>query len=568
VLAENIGPNEAVALVENLGDRVNTPGDEFAPLPSVNFADRIYYAAARPGCVGGRRNDAGYEDETAGHWCSDMFSANLESSGWQFNADLGGLLNTSRFEVPLGFDDAGQILYFFRGFTLYAGDVLSDTANRKNDYAVTPPAFRSTVQPENGDAAPFFFNDTTVIFASRQPGGYGGLDLYFTTRRDSVWTLPRNLGPTVNSAYDETTPFLARDARTLFFSSNRLESMGGLDVYKTYFDEKKNTWDLPQNLGNGVNSPGDDAYFRLDNAGRQAFLSSDRLNDNYGERDLYLVYFKEQQPEQNPAGPVVLFSELRKASGAAATVEVKPVPLEPLFYTTDRDVLQSDNQKIVDRAAAVARQYPSAKVLITAFTDVTGPAKFDLYAGIKRAELVGKALTDRGIPAGQILLRSVGSDFALARNVLDAAPNPSGQKLNRRLEITLVSATDDTPTPVRLERPAVSEIMATPGTATLDQFSKGLAYKVEVATTRQILSNDALSMFSELMIESQPGAGSYRYTAGFLKQFDQAVKLRKELGQQGFEDAFVVAYVNGVRVSKADAVSMVKKYPDLAGYVK
>ncbi len=568
VNAQSIGTNDAVALVENLGDRVNTPGDEFAPLPSVNYADRLYFSAARPGAVGGRRNDSGYADEESGRWCSDMFAASLDASGWQYAGDFGGLLNTSRHEVALGFDDAGQILYFFRGFTLYAGDILADTANRQDEYAVMPPIFRSTLQPENGDVAPYFFNDTTVIFASRQAGGYGGLDLYFTTRHDSIWGLPRNLGPTVNSAYDETTPFLARDARTLYFSSNRLEGLGGLDIFKTVFDEKKNTWEAPQNMGNGVNSPGDDAYFRLDKAGKQAFLSSDRMNDNYGERDIYLVYFKEQQPEQNPAGPVVLFSELRKAGSEAAPVEIQPVALDPLFYTADRDVLSPDNLRIVERTAKVARQNPSAKVLVTAFTDETGPAKFDLYAGIKRAEMVGKALTDRGIPAGQILLRSVGPDFALARNVLDAAPNPSGQRLNRRLEITLVSATDDAPTPAFLQRPTVPEVMATAGAARLDQYSKGLAYKVEVATTRQILSNDALAMFTELMIESQPGAGSYRYTAGFLKQFEQALKLRQELKQQGFDEAFIVAYVNGVRVSKADAASLVVKYPDLKGYVK
>ncbi len=568
VNAESIEPNPDVALVENLGDRVNTPGDEFAPLPSVNHAERLYFSAARPGCTGGRRNDTGYADEEAGHWCSDMFAASMDASGWQYAGDLGGLLNTSRHEVALGFNNAGQILYFFRGFTLYAGDIFADTASRQDEYAVMPPMVQSTMHPEEGDAAPFFFNDTTLVFASRQPGGYGGLDLYFTTRRDSIWTLPRNLGPAINSAYDETTPFLARDAKTLFFSSNRLDGIGGLDVFKTVFDEKKNTWNEPQNLGAGINSPGDDAYFRLDQEGRQGFLSSDRLNDNYGERDLYLVYYKELQPEQQPKGPVILFSELRKSSDQSLAEAVQPVALEPVFYTTDRDVLSPDNLKIVDRAAAVARQNPSAKVLITAFTDETGPAKFDLYYGIKRAELVGKALTERGIPAGQILLRSVGAGYSLARNVLDAAPNPVGQRLNRRLEITLVSATEEVATNAHLQRPAVPDIMAANGTTRLDELTKGLAYKVEVATTRQILSNDALVMFSDLMIESQPGAGSYRYSAGFLKKYSDAVKLRQELTQQGFEEPFVVAYVNGVRVSKADAVSLVKKYPDLAGYVK
>jgi len=563
-----IQPNDNVALVENLGDRVNTPGDEFAPLLSPNYTNRLYFSAAREGSDGGRRNDAGLADSVAGHWCSDMFFTNQTTSGWEQAVPFSGLLNTPRHEVALSFAGKGQVLFYFRGFTLYSGDVFADTAGRKDEYAVTPPAFVSPMKAEEGDAAPFFFNDTTLIFASRRAGGQGGLDLYITTFSDSAWTEPRNLGPAINSPYDETTPFLARDGRTLYFSSNRAESIGGLDVFKTVFEDEKIAWQTPVNLGTPLNSPGDDAWFSLAADGRTGFLSSDRL-DSYGERDLYTVYFKEQMTEQARASQPVLFLEAERiAAVKKAESEAKSAVVPAFFYNSDKDVLSPENLKIVNEAATLARQMPQATVLVNVHTDETGAAKFDLYYGIKRAELVGKALTDRGVPAGRILLYSCGPNYPLVRTIVDATPNPAAAAMNRRIEISLAALGEKLPVEVTIQRPEVSELMAAPGAKFFDENSKGVSFRVEIATTRQILTNDVLAMFSDVMIESQPGTGSYRYTAGLLKQHEQAVQLKKDLQKQGFAEATVVAYIDGIRISKAEAVGLLKKYPDLAPYIR
>lgn len=556
--------NEDIALVENLGDRVNSLGDEFAPMPSVNHSDRLYFAAARAGSNGGERNDEGYEDTQRGHWCSDMYAATLANSGWETQGSLGGLLNTSRFEVPLGFNNNGQILYFFRGFTLYSGEIFADTAARKDEYSLFAPAFKSPVQAEMGDCNPFFFNDLNIIFASRRAGGFGGLDLWWTVWADSSWAEPVNLGQEVNSAYDEDMPFLARNGSTLFFSSNRIESMGGLDVFKTVFDLKKRLWQAPQNMGSPVNSPEDDAYFRLASDGRSAFFSSNRMA-GWGARDLYIAYYKEGQTEQNTVATAPIFTQTDPNAGLEQEIREAVIPTLP--YQSDKDVLSADNQKVVAQVATLARTFPQTSVLVTVHTDASGQPKFDLYNGIKRAEMVGKALTERGVPAAKILLRSVGPNYPIAREVLDATPNPAAPGLNRRIELTLTSL-EPLPLQLRVERPFVSEMMAAPGTKRLDEATAGLSYKVEAAVTRQILTSDAIAMFSELMIETQPGSGAYRYTAGYFKQHSEAAQLRKELQNQGFAEATVVAYIHGVRISKAEAVALLKKYPDLAGYVR
>jgi hypothetical protein len=151
--------------------------------------------------------------------------------------------------------------------------------------------------------------------------------------------------------------------------------------------------------------------------------------------------------------------------------------------------------------------------------------------------------------------------------VLDAQPNPAAPALNRRMEMSLV-AIENLPLKQTIERPLVSEFMAAPGAQRLAEQTNGLSYRVEAATTRQILTNDVISMFGDLMIETQPGSGAYQYTAGIFKQYNEAANLRKDLVNQGFTEAKIIAYINGIRLPKAEAVALLKKYPDLAGYIR
>ncbi len=563
--------NPAVALVENLGDRVNSSGDDFAPVPSVNHADRLYFSSARIGCTGGQRTDEGLEDAFAGLWRSDIYFANLETSGWNFAENLGTLLNTPREEVALDFDGNGRVLYFFRGFSQFSGEIFADTSGKNDEFAVQPPTFQSPFQPEMGDQSPYFFNDSTLIFASRRDGGQGGLDLWWTRRQGGIWAVPENLGAAVNSDYDETTPFLAADGRSLFFSSNRLESIGGLDVFSSVFDDSKLVWSPPQNFGRPVNSPGDDAFFRFSKDGKAAYFSSDRL-ESLGQRDIFITYFKEEQAAATQKSNPAFFGDVGKiAPDENENVVAAPsnlVSLAPFFYENDRELTGAANQKIVRDLAAAVRNFPLVKVVVIVHTDETGPSKFDLYYGIKRAEIVGKSLVAEGVPAERIVLRSVGSAYPMAKNVLGQETNPVGQRLNRRVEFRAVVPTGKSPIELETEWPEVAEVMASESADLFREKTSGLTFRVQVAMMRQILTDDALAMFEDMQIESAPGLGEYKYMAGFLKKFADAVALKKELVGQGFPAAQVQAYIDGVNISRAAAVGLVKKFPELAAFLK
>jgi peptidoglycan-associated lipoprotein len=108
----------------------------------------------------------------------------------------------------------------------------------------------------------FAANGTTLFFSSDAPEGQGGHDLYFTQLTgEAEWTDPVNLGTLINTIGQEQYPTVYRD--TLYFSSDHLAGLGGLDIFKTYLDTR-NQWVSPINLRAPINSGGDDFGFVVD----------------------------------------------------------------------------------------------------------------------------------------------------------------------------------------------------------------------------------------------------------------------------------------------------------------
>lgn len=135
-----------------------------------------------------------------------------------------------------------------------------------------------------------------IYFASDKPGGYGGTDIYVTRLLpNGEWGEPQNLGPSVNTKYDEDFPVLSLDGKILYFSSNGHTSMGGYDIFKADYDMEKMKYVNPRNLGFPINSPGDEMNFSISESGRYGYISSFR-KDGYGDLDIYRVTFTDIEP--------------------------------------------------------------------------------------------------------------------------------------------------------------------------------------------------------------------------------------------------------------------------------
>jgi Tol biopolymer transport system component len=103
------------------------------------------------------------------------------------------------------------------------------------------------------------------------------------------WSEARNLGPVVNSEYDEETVFMHPDGSTLYFSSEGHKSMGGFDIFVTEIDDQ-GKWTTPRNLSYPINSPDDDLCFVISANGRHGYCSSVRPEGN-GGFDIYRMTF-------------------------------------------------------------------------------------------------------------------------------------------------------------------------------------------------------------------------------------------------------------------------------------
>ena len=122
-----------------------------------------------------------------------------------------------------------------------------------------------------------------LYFTSDRPGGQGGIDIYVSQRDfDDVWGPAENLGPMVNSFYNEETPFITANNRTLFFSSQGHTTMGGYDIFFSDWLPDA-SWSLPQNIGYPINSTNDDLFYMP------------RRNKNQG---LYSMVIPEKDPER------------------------------------------------------------------------------------------------------------------------------------------------------------------------------------------------------------------------------------------------------------------------------
>ncbi len=171
-------------------------------------------------------------------------------------------------------------------------------ANKRDGDIYFVPRTDKWFQPQNisqlntsqVETHPMVFRDRLLFFASSREGGYGGTDIYVSEKIGGIWTQPQNLGPMINTAENEQTPFLAWDGRTLYFASRGHSGFGGYDIFKAYrIGNSWQEWSLPENLGLPINSTRNDRYFYQVRGSNEGYISSDRQVSGFEK--IYQVNF-------------------------------------------------------------------------------------------------------------------------------------------------------------------------------------------------------------------------------------------------------------------------------------
>lgn len=182
-------------------------------------------------------------------------------------------------------------LFQFR--TDKGGDLFfSEPTDTKNGWS-EPKEFDSKISSTHLSSH-FFINEheDRIIFAKdvgkkNKPN----LDLFQSYRDHETgkWTKPALFSTDINSEFNEDSPYLSPDEKTLYFASDGHETMGGYDIFKSTFDEKTQSWSKPINLGFPVNSPDDEIHFKLNPDQMSGYFTSNRLN-TYGDYDIFFFW--------------------------------------------------------------------------------------------------------------------------------------------------------------------------------------------------------------------------------------------------------------------------------------
>jgi hypothetical protein len=207
----------------NLGPTVNTSAIEQAPAFSPD-GHRMFFVSDRGGGAGGFDVWVSFREDK-----HDNF-------GWQTPVNLGAPINTASNDAgPGSLRDGGEEVLFFtsnRPGGPGGPDIFASVRQEDGSFGspVRVAELNSAVQ--DARAAPRRDGREVFLFSNRA-GSVGVTDLWASTRehRSDPWSTPVNLGPTVNSTSDELQPAISRDARTLFFASNRPGGSGLLDLY-------------------------------------------------------------------------------------------------------------------------------------------------------------------------------------------------------------------------------------------------------------------------------------------------------------------------------------------------
>lgn len=267
--------------IVNIGDSINSEYADYSPVISADESI-LAFTSRRPG-TGGVENKTIFDN-----YFEDIFSCTKGKYGtWRKAKSISRTINTEGNEATIGLSADGQQLYVYRDDN---GDGNIYISKLDGEFWNAPYKMEAgNVNTANWEPSACISADGNVMyFVSNRPGGYGGRDIYVCYRLPNrSWTEPENMGPTINTPYEEDAPFIHPDGVSFFFSSTGHNSMGGFDIFQST-KVAKGIWTKPENLGFPINTTDDDIYFVVSSDGRRAYYSSFKP-EGKGEKDIYMV---------------------------------------------------------------------------------------------------------------------------------------------------------------------------------------------------------------------------------------------------------------------------------------
>ena len=352
--------------IENMGTEVNSPYPDYRAYITAD-ENTLYLTSKQP-------QNSGATLDVDGFKMGDVYCSERVNGVWSKLKKLQSPINSALIEELAGVTSDGQtLLLYFNNDKGY-----DDLFFSKKDKKVfsRPELLSLTVNSEQTEEAAMISPDGNwIFFSSNRPDGFGGMDIYYSRRLpNGEWSNARNAGSNINTEYDDNFPYIAPDGETFFFSSKGHNSMGGYDLFRSTWNAEEQFFSIPENLAFPINTPDDNCTISVTKSGRYGYIADFRPN-GVGETDVYKVTFLE----------------------VAAPYTVVKGEIEGVDSTA---VLQSvDRYKVVVRDAGTKKEVGTYRPDLHdgRFTFILQPGFYlvDLYTDGKPAKSVELVIADR-----------------------------------------------------------------------------------------------------------------------------------------------------------------------------
>jgi outer membrane protein OmpA-like peptidoglycan-associated protein/tetratricopeptide (TPR) repeat protein len=466
---------------QNIGDNVNSKESEYFPSLTIDNSELVFTRRIR-------------------NFNEDFYYSKNKNGSWGTSTPMEGDINTPENEGAQNISQDGQWLVFtacnrrdgFGSCDIY----ISYLTDKGWSEAVN---LGGKINSEFWESQPCLSPDKRdLYFASRVPGGYGGSDIYVShLQANGKWSEPENMGPGINTPADEQCPFIHADNQTFYFTSNGHPGYGDADLY--YARKGPNgAWSNPTNLGYPINTISQEGTLFISSDGKTAYYSSDRA-DSKGGLDIYSFELREDvrpyktlwvkgqvfdtktkkglpssvelidltakeplskvQTDETgnylitlPVGKDYAFNVNRKGylfysdnfsltQSSPDSVYEKNIGLQPIevnasvilnniFFDVNKFDLKPASQIELDRLVQLLNENPSLKIEIGGHTDNAGKPADNLALSNNRAKAVVTYLTGKGVAATRLVAKGYGETKPVAVNTTE-----EGRAKNRRTEM-------------------------------------------------------------------------------------------------------------------------------------
>jgi outer membrane protein OmpA-like peptidoglycan-associated protein/Tol biopolymer transport system component len=317
-----ISENDSMRIeIQRLSRNVNTSFNDYAPVITAD-GQTMFFTSRRPLT----QKELKRNNEARENIYRSLY--NEDGQDWMEATPLPENINDPmRYNSNIAISNDGQRLLIYRDDQYGNGDIFESFL--KGEIWSDPQPFPKVINSEEHESSASIAPDgRKIYFVSERKGGIGGRDIWTCTKEnDGSWGAPENLSTVVNTSTDEESVFIHPDGKTLYFSSKGHASKGGYDVFKTVYENGK--WSKPINLGEPINTPGDDLFFVLTADGQTGYYASSRDAE---EKDLYVVRFIPKSVDKKQDQP-----DLTVLKGIIRDDKTK-TPLEAKIIITDNEL--------------------------------------------------------------------------------------------------------------------------------------------------------------------------------------------------------------------------------------